>query len=52
LPQNKNLVSLNEFIDKETGPKGTKKRAKFDAGYEAFKPGVLLRQARQEKGLT
>ena len=48
----KNLTSLNEFIDKEVGVKGTKKRDKFDSGYEAFKLGVLIQQARQEKGLT
>jgi len=33
----KNLTSLKEFIDKEVGSKGTKKRDNFDAGYEAFK---------------
>ncbi len=48
----KNLTSLSEFIDKEVGAKGTKKRNKFDAEYEAFKLGVLIQQARQEKGLT
>ncbi len=48
----KNLTSLSEFIDKEVGVKGTKTREKFDAGYEAFKLGVLIRQARLEKGLT
>jgi DNA-binding XRE family transcriptional regulator len=48
----KNLTSLSEFIDREVGVKGTKKREKFDAGYEAFKLGVLIQQARQEKGLT
>lgn len=48
----KNLTSLNDFIDKEIGPRGTKKRDKFDAGYEAFKLGVMIQQARQEKGLT
>ena len=50
--KNKNLVSLSEFIDKEVGAKGTTKRDKFDSGYEAFKLGVLLQQARHEKGLT
>jgi len=52
MQKNKNLVSLSEFIDREIGAKGTKKRTKFDAGYEAFKLGGLLQQARQEKGLT
>ncbi len=48
----KNLTSLSEFIDKEVGKKGTKKRDKFDKEYEAFKLGVLIQQARQKKGLT
>ena len=48
----KNLTSLSHFIDEEIGVKGTKKREKFEAEYEAFKLGVLIQQARQEKGLT
>ena len=48
----KNLTSLSQFIDKEVGLKGTKKRDRFDTGYEAFKLGALIQQARQEKGLT
>lgn len=48
----KNLTSLGEFIDKEVGPKRTKKRDEFEKGYEAFKLDVLIQQARQEKGLT
>lgn len=48
----KNLTSLSQFIDKEIGIKGSKKRQKFDNEYEAFKLGVLIQQARQEKGLT
>lgn len=47
-----NLTSLTEFIDQEVGVKGTTKRDDFEAGYEAFKLGVLIQQARQEKGLT
>ena len=48
----KNLTSLSQFIDNEIGVKGTKKRDKFDSDYEAFKLGVLIQQARQQKGLT
>ena len=48
----KNLTSLSQFIDKEIGVKGSKKREKFDNEYEAFKLGVLIQQARQERGLT
>lgn len=48
----KNLVSLSQFVDKEIGVKGTKKRNKFDSEYEAFRLGTLIQQARQQKGLT
>lgn len=48
----KNLNSLSEFIDQEHGAPGTKAREEFEAGYETFKLGVLLQQARQAKGLT
>jgi DNA-binding XRE family transcriptional regulator len=48
----KNLTSLSEFIDNKVGKRGTKKRDKFESAYEAFRLGVIIRQARQEKGLT
>jgi HTH-type transcriptional regulator/antitoxin HipB len=48
----KNLTSLSEFIDEKVGRRGTKKRDKYDKEFEAFKLGVLIQQARQEKGLT
>ncbi len=48
----KKLTSLNDFINEKVGTKGTKKRDKFDNEFEAFKLGVLIQQARQEKGLT
>ena len=48
----KNLTTLSEFIDKKVGKKGTKKRDRFETDYEAFRLGVLIQQARQEKGLT
>ena len=47
-----NTKSLDQFIDEEIGKKGTKKREKFETGYEVFKLGVLIQQARQEKGMT
>ncbi len=49
---NNNLTSLDQFIDKKIGKTGTKIRDKFESGYEAFKLGLLIQQARQEKGLT
>lgn len=48
----KNLTSLSDFIEEKVGPKGSKKREQYDRGFEAFKLGVLIQQARQDKGLT
>lgn len=47
-----NVMTLDQFKDKHYGKKGTKKRDKIEAGYENFKIGVLLHEARLEKGLT
>jgi DNA-binding XRE family transcriptional regulator len=52
MKKSKNLISLSDFVDNEYGVKGTKKRDKFETEYEAFKLGVLIQQARHEKGLT
>jgi hypothetical protein len=46
MKKNKNLISLDQFIDNEIGAIGTRKRTKFDAGYEAFKLGVLIQKAK------
>lgn len=48
----KNLTTLDEFKDKHLGARGTKRREKYEAGFEAFKLGFLIQQAREEKGLT
>ena len=50
--KNKELTSLDAFIEKQYGKKGTEKRDAFEAEYEVFKLGVLIQQAREEKGLT
>jgi len=52
MKQNNNLKSLDQFVDEQYGEKGTDKRDKLEKGYEAFKLGFLLQQARLEKGLT
>ncbi len=52
MKKSKNLTSLDHFIEKKVGSIGTKKRDKFESEYEAFKLGVLLQQARQDRGLT
>lgn len=47
-----NKMTLDEFKDKHYGKKGTTKRDELDEGYENFKLGTLLYEARMEKGLT
>lgn len=47
-----NLKSLDQFVEENYGKKGTPKRDKLDKGYELFKIGALLQQARLKKGLT
>ena len=47
-----NLVTLDEFIDKEYGNKESAKRQKFELGYEEFKIGAMIHEARISKGLT
>ncbi|WP_078667160.1 helix-turn-helix domain-containing protein [Chitinophaga eiseniae] len=47
-----NLTTLDQFMDKHYGKRGTPKRDEFDAGYEIFKIGALLHEARLAKGLT
>ena len=50
--KNKDLKSLDQFIDEKVGKKGTPKREKFDTEYGTFKLGVLIQQAREKRGLT
>jgi len=47
-----NVKSLDQFVTEQYGKKGTAKRDKLEKGYESFKLGVILQQARLEKGLT
>ncbi len=44
--------TLEQFKEKHYGKRGLKKRDKLEEGYEAFKIGALIQEARLEKGLT
>jgi len=46
------LKSLDQFIDEKIGPSGSKEREEFESEFGAFKLGVIIQQARKEKGLT
>lgn len=47
-----NIITLDQFKDKHYGKHGTAKRDELEAGYENFKIGALIHEARLEKGLT
>ncbi|MFM7728849.1 MAG: helix-turn-helix domain-containing protein [Flavobacteriales bacterium] len=50
--KNKNLITLEEFKEKNYGKRGTKKRDELEAGYESFKIGAMIHQTRIEMGMT
>jgi ribosome-binding protein aMBF1 (putative translation factor) len=47
-----NIMTLEQFKDKHYGKRGTVKRDELEVGYENFKIGALIHEARLEKGLT
>ena len=47
-----NLKTLAEFKDEFYGEKGVVKRDNLEKGFEQFKLGVMIHEARIEKGLT
>lgn len=47
-----NILNLEQFKDKNYGKIGTTQRNELEAGYENFKIGALIHEARLEKGLT
>ncbi len=47
-----NTKTLAQLIEEQYGKKGTPKRDKFEKGYQAFKLGAMIHDARIEKGLT
>lgn len=50
--KNPNITTFDEFKDEYFGKRGTKKREKYEKGFKAFEIGVMLQQARLDKGLT
>jgi DNA-binding XRE family transcriptional regulator len=47
-----NTFTLEQFKEKNYGTNGTPKREKLEAGYQNFKLGALLQEARLGAGLT
>jgi len=50
--KNENLMTLSDFKEEFYGKVGTAKRDELEQGYEQFKIGALIHDARIEKGLT
>ena len=50
--ENSNVMTLDEFKEKNYGKRGTIKRDALEAGYDNFKIGALIHDARVEKGMT
>ena len=48
----KNLTNFDDLLDKKYGKIGTKKRDAFESGFEAFKLGVMIKQAREDAHLS
>ncbi len=52
MKQENNLKSLDQFVEEQFGKIGTPKRDNLEKGYESFRLGFQLQQARLEKGMT
>lgn len=46
------LISFNSYIDSKYGKNDSEKRKKWEAGYETFKLGIIIEEARTKLGLT
>jgi len=47
-----NVKTLDQFVDEKFGLKGSESRVEFESGFEEFKLGFLIQQARLDRGLT
>jgi ribosome-binding protein aMBF1 (putative translation factor) len=52
MKQENDILTLDQFKDKHYGKVGTKKRDQLEDGYENFRIGALIHEARLEKGMT
>ncbi len=47
-----NIKTLEHFKEEYYGKRGTVKRDKLESGYQNFKVGALIHEARLKKGMT
>lgn len=50
--ERKQLMTLEEFKERNYGKHGTRERDELEAGYDAFRIGALLHDLRIESGMT
>lgn len=50
--KNKNIIDFDDFIDEKYGKRGTPKREEWEQGFEAFRLGVMIEEARLKLGMT
>jgi ribosome-binding protein aMBF1 (putative translation factor) len=50
--KNNNIKTLDQFKDKHYGEVGTAKRDELEVGYNNFRIGAMIHEARIQKGLT
>ncbi|HAH53876.1 MAG TPA: transcriptional regulator [Flavobacterium sp.] len=48
----KNITSWDDHLDKKYGNVGSENRAVYEQGFETFKLGIILEEARKKKNLT
>ena len=46
------LKTLDQFITEQYGEIGTESRTAYDRGYQEFRLGVLIQEARLKQGMT
>ena len=44
--ENNQLISFDNYIERKYGKRGRKARKNWEAGFKAFKIGILLEEAR------
>src|SRR5687767_6539144 len=52
MPTKNNIRTLDQFKDEHYGKKGSPKREELEQGYQEFRLGALIQEARLEKGMT
>ncbi len=52
MARSKNIRTLDEVLDEKFGKRGTATRTEYERGFEEFKLGYLIQEARKKKGLT